>query len=151
MALYDGAMRYLVTLLLMAGVLTACHASDPTVELNGQRFAVEIAADDATRTRGLMFRESMPSSNGMLFIFEEIKPLSFWMKNTKIPLDIFYFDNDLKLVNVVENARPCRTSRCPSYPSTGPARFVLELNAGSARALGTKPGDQIQFINVPKG
>ena len=67
------------------------------------------------------------------------------MKNTKIPLDIFYFDEDLKLVNVSENTPPCRSSRCPGYPSTGPAKYVLELNAGKAAELGAKPGDELKL------
>lgn len=63
------------------------------------------------------------------------------MKNTRIPLDIFYFDEELKLVNVSENTKPCRTQRCPGYPSAGPAKYVLELNAGKAAELGVKAGD----------
>ena len=81
----------------------------------------------------------------MLFIFPGETMRSFWMKNTRIPLDIFYFDDELKLVNVVRNAKPCRTRTCPSYPSTGPARYVLELNAGLAAELGVEPGDELKL------
>ena len=63
------------------------------------------------------------------------------MKNCRIPLDIMYFDKDLKLVSIAENTPPCRVSRCPSYPSHKPAMYVLELNAGMASELGVKPGD----------
>jgi beta-fructofuranosidase len=100
-------------------------------------------ADDASRTRGLMFRDSMPKDRGMLFVFETEEPLAFWMKNTRIPLDIFYFDKSLRLVSVAAGVPPCTTQRCPNYPSAGPAMFTLELNAGRARTLGAKPGDRL--------
>ena len=90
-------------------------------------------------------REEMADDRGMLFIFPVEAMRGFWMKNTRIPLDIFYFDADLKLVSVSKNARPCKTRRCPNYPSTGPARYVLELNAGKAEELGVKPGDALEL------
>jgi uncharacterized membrane protein (UPF0127 family) len=66
------------------------------------------------------------------------------MKNTRIPLDIMYFDADLQLVNV-QTARPCRTRNCPVYPSAAPAKYVLELNAGKAEELGLRPGDRLEL------
>ena len=120
-------------------------AEGPYVELKGKRFTVEVAESQEKQALGLMFRESMPDDHGMVFIFPAEGMRSFWMKNTKIPLDIFYFDEDLKLVNVSENTPPCRSSRCPGYPSTGPAKYVLELNAGKAAELGAKPGDELKL------
>jgi uncharacterized membrane protein (UPF0127 family) len=124
---------------------SACLAREPQVVLNGQRFTVELAESQQKQALGLMFRDSMPDDHGMLFIFPAENFRSFWMKNTRIPLDIMYFDEDLKLVSVAENAQPCRTRRCPSYPSAGPAKYVLELNAGKAAELGVRPGDQLQL------
>ncbi|MDX1410375.1 MAG: DUF192 domain-containing protein, partial [Saprospiraceae bacterium] len=95
----------------------------------------------------LLFRESMPRDHGMLFIFSGETMRSFWMKNTKIPLDIIYFNKDLELVSVA-NARPCRTSTCGSYPSDGPAMYVLELNAGLADELGLAAGDRLE-VHLP--
>ena len=92
-----------------------------------------------------MFRDSMPDDHGMLFIFPGETRRSFWMKNTRIPLDIFYFDRNLALVSVSENTLPCRTRKCPSYPSDGPATYVLELNAGKAAELGVKSGDVLKL------
>lgn len=120
-------------------------AEGPHVELKGKRFTVEVAKSQEKQALGLMFRETMPDDHGMVFIFPAEGMRSFWMKNTKIPLDIFYFDEDLKLVNVSENTPPCRSSRCPGYPSTGPAKYVLELNAGKAAELGVKPGDELKL------
>jgi uncharacterized membrane protein (UPF0127 family) len=129
----------------------ASHAS-PWVELNGRRFAVEIAADDESRARGLMFRDSMPADHGMLFVFERPEPQAFWMRNTRIPLDILYFDAQRRLVSVAAGVPPCTTQQCPSYPSAAPAQFTLELNAGLARELGAKRGDELRLdpgIRVP--
>ena len=126
-------------------VCGSCMAQGPYVELNGERFSVELADTQDKRTLGLMFRDSMPDDHGMLFIFPGEKRLSFWMKNTRIPLDIFYFDSNLALVSVSENTPPCRTRNCPAYPSDGPATYVLELNAGKAAELGAKVGDALEL------
>ncbi|HMB60484.1 MAG TPA: DUF192 domain-containing protein [Xanthomonadales bacterium] len=138
----DNPLRhYLIVLSLY--LCAACVSADPQVELNGERFTVELSTTPKQQALGLMFRDSMPEDHGMLFIFPSEATRSFWMKNTRIPLDIFYFDADLKLVSVSENARPCRVAQCPSFLSAGPARYVLELNAGKAAELGTKPGDEL--------
>ncbi|MEJ5209591.1 DUF192 domain-containing protein [Denitratimonas sp. CY0512] len=133
-----------VALLLAITLLCGCAtAQGPWVELKGQRYQVELALDDASRMRGLMFRDSLPQDHGMLFVFEQQEPQAFWMRNTRIPLDILYFDDGLRLVSATHGAPPCTTATCPSYPSTRPARFVLELNAGHARRLGVVAGDEL--------
>jgi uncharacterized membrane protein (UPF0127 family) len=82
----------------------------------------------------------------MLFIHEEQAPQAYWMKNTRIPLDILYFDNDRRLVSQQRDVAPCSAGdACPSYPSDAPARYVLELNAGDARRLGLEAGAQMLF------
>ena len=135
-----------ILLLAICGLLcSACLAREPQVVLNGERFTVEVAQSQQKQALGLMFRDSLPDDHGMLFIFPAEGFRSFWMKNTRIPLDIMYFDEDLKLVSVAENAQPCRTRRCPNYPSEGPAKYVLELNAGKAAELGLRPGDELQL------
>ena len=94
---------------LAAFSLSACAsvAKDSAwVELKGKRFSVEIADDDAERAQGLMFRDEMADDHGMLFIHEGEEELSYWMKNTKIPLYIIYFDHARKLVSVA-HAPPC--------------------------------------------
>jgi uncharacterized protein len=122
------------------------NASEHWVELGGQRFQVEVADDDDKRSRGLMFRDSMDIDHGMLFIHDEQMPLAYWMKNTKIPLDILYFDNERKLVSQQRDVPPCSLgNRCPPYPSEAPARYVLELNAGQAAKLGLKDGAVLTF------
>jgi len=122
---------------------TSCVAAEPGVVLKGERFSVELATTPKQHSLGLMFRDRMDSDHGMLFIFPSATTRSFWMKNTRIPLDILYFDENLRLVSVAKNVKPCRTPQCPAYSSAGPARYVLELNAGKASELGVKPGDEL--------
>lgn len=120
---------------------TACASDGRWVELAGERYAVEVAETDEARARGLMFRDSLAEDHGMLFIHEREERQAYWMKNTRIPLDILYFDSDLRLVSQQRNVPPCSAGdRCPPYPSSGPARYVLELNAGEARRLGLEEG-----------
>ena len=133
-------MRFLLCVLMLVAC-TACASGEPRVELGGTTFKVEIADTAEKQALGLMFRDSMPDDEGMIFIFPNEAPRSFWMKNTRIPLDIMYFDKDLKMVSISADTPPCRVSRCPSYPSTGPAMYVLELNAGKASELGVGPRD----------
>ena len=129
--------------LLLAG---CASGSDLWVEVGGTRYAVEIADDDAERARGLMFRDTMAADRGMLFIHEHEQPLAYWMKNTKIPLDILYFDDERALVSQQRDVPPCTLGNgCPSYPSEGPARYVLELNAGEAAKLGLEDGAKLRL------
>ena len=128
-------MRFVLCVLMFAAC-TACASGGPSVELGGRSFSVEVADTSEKQALGLMFRDSMPADEGMLFIFPAEAPRSFWMKNTRIPLDIMYFNKDLKLVSIAAETTPCKVSRCPSYPSVAPAMYVLELNAGAAAELG---------------
>ncbi len=134
-----------LSLPLLALLLGGC-ASGHWVEIGGKRYAVEIADDDAERARGLMFRDALADGTGMLFIHDEEVPQAYWMKNTRIPLDILYFDNARKLVAQQRNVPPCSAGdACPSYPSERPARFVLELNAGEAQRLKLEDGAELVF------
>lgn len=135
------------TLLLLALLLSGCaNARGPWVEIGGERFTVEIADDDAERARGLMFRDVLADGTGMLFIHDELAPQAYWMKNTRIPLDILYFDDARKLVAQQRSVPPCSAGNaCPSYPSDQPARYVLELNAGEAERLKLQDGAELVF------
>ncbi|MHC5225246.1 DUF192 domain-containing protein [Ignatzschineria sp. LJL83] len=106
--------------------------------------SVELALDSASQARGLMYRQEMPENSGMLFMFSEETPLSFWMKNTLIPLDIIYINEQGNVVHIA-TAQPCKIQNCPSYPSVYPAKYVLELNAGRAEELGLSAGDNLNW------
>jgi len=137
--------RLFPILLLLLFTTASCRSEEPRIRLRGEWFSVDLATTAEDQRMGLMFRDEMADDHGMLFIFPTENWRSFWMKNTRIALDIFYFDAELKLVSVSENTPPCRTERCPSYPSKGPARYVLELNAGKAQQLGVQPGDVLEL------
>ena len=139
--------RHASLLLLATFSLSACAgASQPWVEIGGHRYQVEIADDDAERARGLMFRDAMADDHGMIFIHDAQEPQAYWMKNTRIALDILYFDDARRLVSQQRGVPPCSLGdACPSYPSGAPARYVLELNAGQAERLKLENGTELRF------
>ena len=132
----------LVALALVLSI-QACAAKGPSVELKGHTFSIEVADTDAAREHGLMDRTEMAADHGMLFVFNDDAPRAFWMKNTKIPLDMLYFDADRRLVSVQHNVPPCTADPCPAYSSGAPARYVLELNGGEAKKIGVTAGDEL--------
>lgn len=107
---------------------------------------VELALTDAQRIRGLMHRDSLAADRGMLFVFPYESIQSFWMKNTRIPLDMIFIRQNMTVAGVVSNARPHDTS---SYHVSTPSRFVLEVNGGQAETHKIKPGDAVRFVGVP--
>jgi len=130
----------------LAFITTGCAQTHNRTwaEVGGQRFRIEVADTDELRARGLMFRREMASDQGMLFIHDDMAPIAYWMRNTYIPLDILYFDDNKKLVSAQLNVPPCgEQAQCPVYPSAGPAKYVLEINAGLAEQLKLKAGDPL--------
>jgi len=145
---WSGPLMMLRILITCAALmLSGCvYGNGQWVQLGGQRYVVEVADDDAERERGLMFREEMAANHGMLFVHEREEPRAYWMKNTRIPLDILYFDDSRKLISQQRDVPPCALGNgCPPYPSEAPARYVLELNAGEAARLSLKDGMELKF------
>src|SRR3954469_3138049 len=105
------------------------------------KFEVDLATNDAERSRGLMFRKQLGAYEGMLFDFYQEMQVSFWMKNTLIPLDMVFIAADGTVKHVHANAVPLSTE---AIPSLFPVRAVLEINGGSAALLGIKPGDTVK-------
>jgi uncharacterized membrane protein (UPF0127 family) len=103
-------------------------------------FTVELAADPATQERGLMFRKNMAPDAGMLFDFHQPSNVTFWMKNTILPLDMVFIRADGTVSTVAANAKPYSLTL---IPSAEPIRAVLEINAGRAAALGIEPGERV--------
>ena len=125
------------------------------IEVGGETFAFEIAADDASRTRGLGGRTSLAPNEGMLFIFPDAQMRSFWMYDCLIPIDIAYLD-PLGTVTAVytmpfesprgENeTEAAYTARLPRYPSRFPAQFVLEFPAGTIERIGLAPMSRVDL------
>jgi hypothetical protein len=105
------------------------------------KFEIELALTEPQRERGLMYRKQLGPYEGMLFDFHREMPVSFWMKNTLIPLDMVFIGADGVVKHVHANAVPLSTD---TVPSMYPVRAVLEINGGSARLLGIKPGDTVK-------
>lgn len=93
-------------------------------------FIVEVVEKEDDRNRGLMYRESLDANKGMLFIFDYAGVYPFWMKNTLIPLDIIWINEDKEVVYIA-NAVPCKNDPCPNYDPGKEALYVLEVNAGA--------------------
>jgi uncharacterized protein len=105
-------------------------------------FNVEIADTPAKRETGLMFRESLPENQGMLFIFESSGEHDFWMKNTLIPLDMIWIDANLNVADI-KTAEPCNESVCQLLAPEKDALYVLEINRGLAGENEIKVGDKV--------
>ncbi|PTX42070.1 hypothetical protein C8P64_2484 [Christiangramia gaetbulicola] len=120
------------------GELYMIKASGDTLK----KLDIELAESDYEHQTGLMYRESMEDDQGMLFVYDDARVRSFYMKNTYIPLDIIYYAADSTLVSIQKNATPRDET---SLPSEGPTKFVLEINGGLSDAWGVEQGDKISF------
>jgi uncharacterized membrane protein (UPF0127 family) len=146
---------------ILCALFTACSTSQPTpvgndageaafripvsiASAGGEvTFQAEIADTPEERNRGLMFRESMGDREGMLFLFHDEQPRSFWMRNTLIPLDMIFVRTDRTILGIVENAEPkTETSRAVE----GASQFVLEINGGLSQQLGIAAGQTVTFM-----
>jgi uncharacterized protein len=131
-----------VLVLIWSAALQAQSLEPLTIVTRSARhaFSVEVARDPAQRAQGLMFRRNLAPDRGMLFDFGEVQPLSMWMQNTYIPLDMIFIRRDGTIARVAENAEPLSTR---AIPSGEPVLAVLEVAGGTAARLGIRPGDRI--------
>ncbi|MDI6740182.1 MAG: DUF192 domain-containing protein [Candidatus Edwardsbacteria bacterium] len=150
---------FVVALILFAACGPGCKRTEPALKPQAAAVAdarpgrtrimigqaplwVEIADDNETRTQGLMFRKTMPEDEGMLFVFEYPQPLSFWMKNTYLPLDIAFVSSDYRILNILSMKPLDEVLR---YTSAGAALYAIETNQGWFEKHGVKAGDRIRF------
>jgi hypothetical protein len=136
-----------IAVLLVSLPLSACHAapSDPTISIitaEGKRcrFDVDVADSFESRERGLMFRKNLGPREGMLFVFEDVQPVTFWMKNTLIPLDMLFIDQTGRVVHIARNAQPLSTDLISSQY---PVKWVLEIAGGEAARQGIDVGGKL--------
>ncbi len=111
-------------------------------QMAGQRFSLEVTRTPQEQAMGLMYRTSLADDRGMLFSFVPPRPVSFWMKNTKIPLDMVFLRNG-EVKAIAANVPPCTAEPCPSYGPQIPIDQVIELRGGRAAELGLKVGDRV--------
>lgn len=115
--------------------------SDPKVE-----FQVEVAETEDQREQGLMYRKTMASNAGMLFVFEQQDIQRVWMKNTLISLDIVFLSTQGEIVSILQHIKPCEQVNCPVYESKKPAKYMLEVNAGMVKIAGLELGQTFSFL-----
>jgi len=108
---------------------------------------VEVADTEQKREIGLMFRENLDENKGMLFVFDDEKYVTFWMKNTLIPLDIIFISSNGTINEIKENVQPCLADPCELYPSVNPSKYVLEVNANFSKKNGISVGDSVKFLS----
>lgn len=108
-------------------------------------FTVELAITPEEKAQGLMFIEELDENSGMLFIFDEEDYYPFWMKNTLIPLDLIWIDENYRVVHIYENAQPCDDT-CKIIQPNEKAKYVLEINAGISDRINLNEGDVLEFI-----
>ena len=132
-------MRWLFPLLLIAAPAFAQEL--PVVQLKAGMHLIraEVAADYATRGRGLMYRKALGQNAGMLFIFDQPAVHCMWMKNTYIPLSVAFLDDQGKIINIADMTPHSEQSHCASRP----ALYALEMTQGWFAQRGVKPGAQL--------
>ena len=121
------------------GELTVIKTTTDSTEV---KLDIEIAKTDYEIQTGLMYRNVMAKNQGMLFVFNDVRERSFYMKNTRIPLDLIFIDESKTIVSFQENANPLDES---SLPSNAPAKYVLEVNAGMVDVWGVAVGDGMSY------
>lgn len=146
------AAAVLVAILAMRGPVrsAAAPAWATAVVPSGHEYALEVAADEASRQRGYMFRDRVGPREGMLFVFDASGRHGFWMKNCRVELDIVWLDEALRVIHMEHALKPCSEGRrCPVWEPLRPARYVLEFAAGTAREEGLRLGDPIVILSEP--
>ena len=149
-------MRVAAVLLIFFAACTRQPASPPPpapAAQNGPRIVlpdgfvvnVEVANTDELRAQGLMFRDHLNPGAGMIFFFESDGVYPFWMKNTLIPLDMIWIDDQKKIVHIAPNVPPCKADPCPSVPAGANAKYVLEVAAGVAARHNLANGQTLRF------
>jgi uncharacterized membrane protein (UPF0127 family) len=158
MAGVSNAGRNAVVLLLFAascgGAPKKTHGSPPAITgprvvlPSGSVYKVEVARTPEEQVQGLMFRESLPEKSGMLFLFADGAPHTFWMKNTMIPLDMIWMDDRGRVLFISAETPPCKADPCPNYGPEVPAASVLEIAGGLAAKEKVTVGSTIRFEDI---
>lgn len=144
-------LAFMLVALLSLQTMSAAQAPTESLTIatsgGSHAFSVEVMRDDEARSRGLMFRRSMPADHGMLFDFEQVAPVAMWMKNTYLSLDMLFIRPDGTIARIAADTEPQSTR---VIPSGEPVLAVLELNAGTTARLGIKAGDKVKHPTFPR-
>ena len=139
-----------VSLCLVIALAAAACTPKPEVVIHAGerpvRVKVELALTRDQHSQGLMYRQTMAADHGMLFVFDKTEIHGFWMKNTPLPLDMIFIDEDNEIVGIVENTVPFSTTNQSVWR---PSRYVLEVNGGFSAAHGVKAGQTVDLPPLP--
>lgn len=138
------AMLFICVIVAVGLSLFVKHSDSQTLQVDGHKFSLEVAATTQAQTQGLGNRTSMPANHGMLFAFSGIPHVQcFWMRDMEYPLDIIWLSTDKQVTHIEQNVSPDTYPRsfCPSEP----AQYVIELNAGTAKSAGIHVGQTLNF------
>lgn len=132
---------------LILSILIFLPLIHPTLVYDDTEFSLEIADTPEERVTGLMNHENLSNNSGMLFLYEDEKTRSFWMKNTTIPLDIIFLDSEMKVVNIEKADPEPNTSdkNLTRYKSERPAQYVLEINQNKSEEIGLEEGSKMSL------
>ena len=132
--------RFLLITFTVMLFFSSCSNDLVTMKLRDKKLKVEIVRSEEERNKGLMFRERLPKNQGMFFVFDKPQILSFWMKNTSIPLHIAYISDD-GTIREIHTLTPYSTR---GVSSVHRAKYALEVNRGTFKRLGIKEGDKVK-------
>lgn len=143
------ALRLFCLLMIVCmGLSSTCYGHTATkicLKNNRVVFNTEVVATRDDLRKGLMYRKQLARQSAMLFIFPKAQIEAAWMKNTLIPLDMLWLDENQTVVAIHKNLQPCRVTNCPQVQSPVPVRYLLEINAGLATEYDLKVGDRLNF------
>lgn len=117
--------------------------NEKLLKINGTKIVIEIATSSQEKQKGLCCRDSLPENQGMLFVYEKPGNYRFWMKDTRIPLDMYWISSEKKIVHIEDNVQP--ESYKKSFGTDIPSQYVLETNAGFAKKHNIRVGDTVEF------
>ena len=117
---------------------------EATVQIEETLIELEVAKTPQQQQIGLMYRQSLDKNRGMIFVFEQLRPVRFWMKNVNISLDMIFLANG-RVKAVLDNVPPCSVDPCPTYGPENLVDQVIELSGGRAKELGIEAGDELEI------
>ena len=143
-----GVQKRLGVFLAVLVLLVSCRkaVAQDRVCFPGACYQVELALTPEIRQRGLQHRVQMAPDKGMLFVFPVASAYGFWMKETLLPLDIIWMDQNRRIVHIEEHVPPCEIQPCPVYEPLEPALYVLEVNSGQVAQQRLKTGMTAEFF-----
>ena len=139
--LFSGIATILLGLIIVFAIKSQNHTT--TLSIGGQVLEVEIANSSQKRSHGLCCRDSLAEDHGMLFVYDKPGDYRFWMKDTRIPLDMFWVNSSKQIVHIERDVQP--SSYPKAYGTKEPAQYVLETNAGFAQKYNIKNRDIVAF------